>query len=126
MKEINAIIRADHVELIKCTLESISVKRITFSHAIGREKQRGTIQVPDSGVQERGKTRDAKLPEYHIPVKRGIEPVFLPKKMLMIVVNDDDVSRIVNTLTQINRNGEQGGGKIFICPTTDGCPYKDG
>lgn len=39
--------------------------------------------------------------------------------MLMIVVNDDEVPFIVNALTQINRSGQQGDGKIFVCPMTD-------
>ncbi|MGA2122411.1 MAG: P-II family nitrogen regulator [Methanoregula sp.] len=137
MKEIIAIIRTDHVEPTKGALESIDVKGITFSNVIGRGRQRGTIRVPDPestvrkdvGVyimQQRGIISDADDPKYHVPVQKEIELGFLPKKMLMIVVNDDEVPHIVDTLTQINRSGQQGDGKIFVCPMTDAVRIRTG
>jgi nitrogen regulatory protein PII 2 len=137
MKEIIAIIRTDHLEPTKGTLESIGVKGITFSHVIGRGKQRGTIRVLDPegtvrrkvGVhimQQRGIISDADDPKYHVPVQKDIELGFLPKKMLMIVVNDDQVPLIVDALTQINRSGQQGDGKIFVCPMTDAVRIRTG
>jgi nitrogen regulatory protein PII 2 len=130
MKEIIAIIRPDHGEPTKDALESIGVKGITFSPVIGRGRQGGTIRVPDPentvrrdvGVyimQQRGIICDADDPKYHVPIQKEIELGFLPKKMLTIVVNDDEVPRIVDTLAHINRSGQQGDGKIFVCPVTD-------
>jgi len=130
MKEIIAIIRTDRGEPTKGALELIGVKGITFSHVIGRGRQGGTIRVPDPentmrrevGVyimQQRGIICDADDPKYHVPVQKEIELGFLPKKMLMIAVNDDEVPRIIEALTQINRSGQQGDGKIFVCPLTD-------
>ena len=46
--------------------------------------------------------------------------------MLMIAVNDDEVSRIVDALTQINRSGQQSDGKIFVCPMTDAVRIRTG
>ena len=137
MKEIIAIIRTDHVELTKGALESIGVKGITFSHVIGRGRQGGTIRVPDPectvrmevGVyimQQRGIISDADDPKYHVPVQKEIELGFLPKKMLMIAANDDEVPLIVNALTQINRSGQRGDGKIFVCPMTDAVRIRTG
>jgi len=137
MKEIIAIIRTDHVEPTKGALESVGVKGVTFFNVIGRGRQRGTIRVPDPegtlrkevGVhimQQRGIIRDADDPKYHVPVQKEIELGFLPKKMLMIAVNDDEVPRIVDTLTQINRSGQQGDGKIFVCPMTDAVRIRTG
>jgi nitrogen regulatory protein PII 2 len=137
MKEIIAIIRTDHVELTKGALELIGVKGITFFNIIGRGRQRGIIRAPDPegtvrrdvGVyimQQRGIIHDADDPKYHIPVQKEIELGFLPKKMLMIVVNDDEVPLIVDTLTQINRSGQQGDGKIFVCPLTDAVRIRTG
>jgi len=137
MKEIIAIIRTDRVEPTKGTLESIGVKGITISHVIGRGKQRGTIRVPDPestvrrevGVyimQQRGIIRDADDPKYHVPVQKEIDLGFLPKKMIMIVVNDDEVPLVVNALIQVNRSGLQGDGKIFVCPMTDAVRIRTG
>jgi len=130
MKEIIAIIRTDQVEPSKNALESMGVKGITFFNVIGRGRQRGTIRTPDPegtvrrdvGVyimQQRGIISNADDPKYHVPVQKEIELGFLPKKMLMMVVNDDEVPLVVDILTQINRSGQQGDGKIFVCPLTD-------
>jgi nitrogen regulatory protein PII 2 len=69
-------------------------------------------------MQQRGIIRDADDPKYPVPVQKEIELGFLPKKMLMIMVDNDEVPLIVDTLTQINRSGQQGDGKIFVCPVT--------
>ena len=137
MKEIIAIIRTDHVESTKSALEFISVKGITFFNVIGRGRQGGTIRAPDPegtlrrevGVyimQQRGIISDADDPKYHIPVEKEIELGFLPKKMLMIVVNDDEVPLIVDTITQINRSGQKGDGKIFVCPMINAIRIRTG
>jgi len=137
MKEIIAIIRSEHVEPTKDALESIGVKGITFVNVIGRGRQGGTIQVPDPegtvrrdvGVyimQQRGIISNSDDPKYHIPVLKEIELGFLPKKMLMMAVNDDEVSLIVDALTQINRSGQQGDGKIFVCPMLDAIRIRTG
>jgi nitrogen regulatory protein PII 2 len=137
MKEIIAIIRTEHVEPTKGALEFIGVKGITFFNVIGRGRQGGTIRAPDPegtvrrevGVyimQQRGIICDADDPKYHVPVQKEIELGFLPKKMLMIVANDDEVPLIVDTLTQINRSGQKGDGKIFVCPMTDAVRIRTG
>jgi nitrogen regulatory protein PII 2 len=137
MKEIIAIIRTEHVEPTKGALETIGVKGITFFNVIGRGRQGGTIRAPDPegtvrrdvGVyimQQRGIISKADDPKYHVPVQKEIELGFLPKKMLMIVVNDDEVPLVVDTLTQINRSGQQGDGKIFVCPMIDAVRIRTG
>ena len=137
MKEIIASIRTDKVEPTKGALEAMGVKGITFFPVIGRGRQAGTIRVPDPegtvrrdvGVhimQQRGIISDADDPRYHVAVQKEIELGFLPKKMLMIAVNDDEVPRIIETLTHINRNGQHGDGKIFVCPVTDAVRIRTG
>lgn len=41
---------------------------------------------------------------------------FLPKRMLIIVANDEDVSRIVQAIVTANQTGRHGDGRIMICP----------
>jgi nitrogen regulatory protein PII 2 len=77
-------------------------------------------------MQQRGIINDSDDPKYHVPVQREIELGFLSKKMLMIVVNDDEVPLVVDALTQINRSGHQGDGKIFVCPMTDSVRIRTG
>jgi nitrogen regulatory protein PII 2 len=130
MKEIIAIIRPECLEPTKSALESIGVKGITFITVTGRGRQGGTIRAPDPegtirrevGVYimgQRGIIDDAWDPKYHVPMQQEIELGFLPKKMLMIVAPDDEVPVIVGTLTRVNRSGQKGDGKIFVCPMGD-------
>jgi nitrogen regulatory protein PII len=57
----------------------------------------------------------------HIEHYRGLETKvnLLPKLMLEIVVPDNDVEHIVETLTAAARTGEIGDGKIFLIPVGD-------
>jgi nitrogen regulatory protein PII 2 len=137
MKEIIAIIRTELVERTKSALETIGVKGITFVNVIGRGRQGGTIRAPDPAgtlrrevgvyvMQQRGIISNPDDPKYHIPVEREIELGFLPKKMLMIAVHDDEVTMIVDTLTQVNRSGQKGDGKIFVCSVIDAIRIRTG
>jgi nitrogen regulatory protein PII 2 len=137
MKEIIAIIRTERVEPTKGALESIGLKGITFLNVIGRGRQGGTIREPDPegtlrrevGVyimQQRGIISDADAPKYHVPVQKEIELGFLPKKMLVLVVHDDEVPMIIDTLAHVNRSGQKGDGKIFVCPVIDAIRIRTG
>jgi len=106
MKEIIAIIQNEFVEPSKTALESIGIKGITFSNVIGRGKQKGTIRTPDPegtlrrqiGVrmlEQRGLIANSDDPKFNIPVEKELELGFLPKRMLMLVADDNDVSTIV-------------------------------
>ena len=44
----------------------------------------------------------------------------------MIVINDDEVPLIVDALTKINRSGQKGDWKIFVCPMTDAVRIRTG
>ena len=127
MKKIIAVIRYECVEQTKSALEAIGVKGVTFLHVTGRGQQRGTIRVADPegttrrnvGVyllHQRGLITDMDKPEYHAPVEKAIEFGFLPKRMLIIVADDNDAGSIVQTIINANQSGRHGDGKIFVCP----------
>jgi len=42
--------------------------------------------------------------------------LYVPKRMLTIVVPDDVVSTIVKSVIAVNRTGKAGDGKIFVSP----------
>ncbi len=137
MKEIIAIIRTDALESTKKSLESIGVKGITFSDVIGRGRQRGTIQALDREasmrrrvggymLQQRGVITDEEYPRYILPVEKEIDLGFLPKKMLVMITEDDDVPSIVQTLIMANQKGRHGDGRIFVCPLEDSIRIRTG
>lgn len=137
MKEIIAIIRTEAVEPTKKALESIGVKGITFADVIGRGRQRGTIQALDREasmrrraggyiLKQRGVITDEEYPRYTLPVEKEIDLGFLPKKMLIMITEDDDVPSIVQTLIGSNQKGRHGDGRIFVCPLEDSIRIRTG
>jgi nitrogen regulatory protein PII 2 len=137
MKEIIAIIRPERSEQTKKALESIGVKGITFVSVIGRGRQGGIIREPDPErtlrrkvgayiMQQRGVITNADDPKYSLPAEKEIALGFLPKKMLVIAANDDEVSLIVDTLVKISSKGQKGDGKIFVSPMVDAVRIRTG
>lgn len=93
MKKIQAIIRHYKLEEVKNAISEIGISGMTVSEVRGFGRQRG-----------------------HKETYRGNEYIvdFLPKVKLEIVVQDDMVPKVVETITQIARTGQIGDGKIFI------------
>jgi nitrogen regulatory protein PII 2 len=44
---------------------------------------------------------------------------YIPKRMLSLVVPDEDVSLVVQAIMKINHTGQIGDGKIFVSPIDD-------
>ncbi|GLI52921.1 P-II family nitrogen regulator [Thermodesulfovibrio yellowstonii] len=121
MKEIIAIIRRDKTSETKKALEEIGFPSLTLQGVEGRGRQRGNI-CPDE--------LDSDLPEsYCMAVKLKPTPstyalehvlpkvaLFVPKRMLTIIVPDKVVELIINKIIEVNRTGKHGDGKIFVCP----------
>lgn len=95
MKKVEAIIKPFKLDDVKDALQEIGVQGITIVEAKGFGRQRG-----------------------HTELYRGAEYVvdFLPKIMLTVVVSDDIVQKVVDTIIEVSRTGRIGDGKIFISP----------
>ncbi|HYH02040.1 MAG TPA: P-II family nitrogen regulator [Bacillota bacterium] len=93
MKKIEAIIREEKLPEVKEALEQLGVCGMTVYDVKGRGKQKGI------SLQWR-------VGEYRIE--------FLPKKLLMLVVNDQLCQKIVDLICDTCNTGTAGDGKIFI------------
>jgi nitrogen regulatory protein P-II 1 len=98
MKKIMAIIRPNKLQVVKEALDEIDIPSITVTEVKGRGKQRGVIEI----------YRDR---EYCIDL--------LPKLEINIVVSDDKVDTVVETIAKAARTGEIGDGKIFVMPVEE-------
>ena len=98
MKKIEAIIRAFKLDEVKDRLWSVGVGGMTVTEARGHGRQRG-----------------------HSEFYRGAEyPVDLvPKLVLEIVVNDDELERVVDAICDVARTDQTGDGKIFVTPVEE-------
>lgn len=93
MKHIVAIIRPEKLDVVRAALENVGCSGIMISEIEGHGKQKGIVQ------QWRGE-------KYKLDL--------IAKVKLEIVVRDNEVKTITDTIIQSARTGEIGDGKIFI------------
>ena len=107
MKEIYAIIRLNKVYDTKKSLEKIGFPYLTaFSYRVfGRGKQKGLIDEVSFAIS----------PEVAESAKGG-GMKYIPKRLLYLAVNDEDIARVVDAVIQANQTGHHGDGRIFVCP----------
>ena len=98
MKKIEAIIKPFKLEDVKEALREIGIQGLTVVEVKGFGRQKG-----------------------HTELYRGAEYVidFLPKIKLEIVISDDMVSKVIETIRESAKTGKIGDGKIFIFPAED-------
>jgi nitrogen regulatory protein PII 2 len=105
MKEIMAIIRPKKVGPTKEALAKLGFPSITAVSVLGRGHQRGIA----------GEVACDLSPELLRPGKSG-GMKYVPKRLLCLVVCDDDVDLAVRAIIRANQTGQIGDGKIFTCP----------
>ncbi|MEA3373135.1 MAG: P-II family nitrogen regulator [Campylobacterota bacterium] len=93
MKKIEAVIKPFKLEDVKDALAEIGITGMTVSEVKGYGRQKG-----------------------HSELYRGAEYVvdFLPKVKMEMVVDEDQVDQVVNTVVEAARTGKIGDGKIFV------------
>ncbi len=93
MKKVEAIIKPFKLEDVKDALAEIGITGMTVSEVKGYGRQKG-----------------------HSELYRGAEYVvdFLPKVKMEMVVSDDQVEQVTETIVEAARTGKIGDGKIFV------------
>jgi len=120
MKEITAIIRRDKLPETKTVLEELGYPSLTIQSVDGRGKQKGAMCAEmDSEMPESFCTAVKLKPtpsEYALEHTLPKIALYVPKRMLTIVVPDDVVTKLVKSLVKVNQTGKRGDGKIFVSP----------
>lgn len=98
MKKIEAIIKPFKLDEVKESLNDIGIQGMTVIEVKGYGRQKG-----------------------HTELYRGAEYVvdFLPKIKIEIIVQDEMVEKVVETIESGARTGRIGDGKIFISDMSD-------
>jgi nitrogen regulatory protein P-II 1 len=98
MKKIEAIIRTFKLEDVKERLWSIGVRGMTVTEAQGFGRQKG-----------------------HTEIYRGAEYTLdlLPKLKLELIVHDERVDEVLDTIREVARTGRIGDGKMFVSPVEE-------
>ncbi len=98
MKKVEAIIKPFKLEEVKDALNEIGIQGITVGEVKGFGRQKG-----------------------HTELYRGAEYVvdFLPKIKIEVVVDDEMVLQVVETIRDTAHTGRIGDGKIFVIPVEE-------
>lgn len=120
MKEIMAIIRRDKLPETKSMLEEMGYPSLSYQSVDGRGKQKGDVcgeidpEMPESFCTAiKLKPTPSTYALDHALPKVAL---FVPKRLLTMVVPDEKVNEIVEALIGVNRSQRHGDGKIFITP----------
>lgn len=120
MKEITAIIRRDKLPETKRVLEELGYPSLTIQSVDGRGKQKGAMCAEMDSEMPESFCTSAKLKP--TPSTYALEhtlpkvALYVPKRLLTIVVPDDVVTKIVKSIIKIGQTGKHGDGKIFVSP----------
>ena len=120
MKEIVAIIRMNMVSKTKDALLKEGISAVTCRKVVGRGKKKVDFSII-GGVIDNGSIDSAVIAEDISEIHR-----LVPKRMLELFVNDEDVEKVVNTIMEINGNGNPGDGKIFVMNVLDAVRVRTG
>jgi nitrogen regulatory protein PII 2 len=87
----------------------------TNYRVFGRGKQKGIVDEVSFSVS----------PEVSQMAKHG-GMKYIPKRLLYLVADDQDITRIVDTIIQANQTGHYGDGRIFVCPVEEALRIRTG
>ncbi|MDA1034582.1 MAG: P-II family nitrogen regulator [Proteobacteria bacterium] len=93
MKKIEAIIKPFKLDEVREALSEVGIEGLTVTEVKGFGRQKG-----------------------HTELYRGAEYVidFLPKMKLEIVISDDKLDKVIETIKNAAHTGKIGDGKIFV------------
>ncbi len=105
MKKIEAIIKPFKLDDVKDALSEVGIHGLTAVEVKGFGRQRG-----------------------HTELYKGAEYVvdFLPKVKIEVVVDDELVARVVETIERAAKSGKIGDGKIFVLPVDEAVRIRTG
>ena len=120
MKEITAIIRRDRLPEVKGALDRLGYPSMSIQSVEGRGKQKGSLcGEMDSEMPESYCTATRLKPTPSVYALEHTLPkvaLYVPKRMLTIVVPDGSVEEVVRAIIETARTGRHGDGKIFVSP----------
>lgn len=120
MKEVMCIIRLNKVNKTKEALIDAGFPSITCRKVLGRGKK-----SIDKVLLE------AYLEVGEIPLAAYSETLsergrLIPKRLITIIVNDEEVKNVIDTVINVNSTGTPGDGKIFVLPIEEVYRVRDG
>lgn len=122
MKEIMAIIRMNKINETKRALGEEGFPSITCRRAYGRGKRSVDFHMIEEIIE--GNESEIGSPTVMESISEGHR--LIAKRLLYMVVQDEDVKKVVDTIIEVNQTGNMGDGKIFVMPIEDAIRVRTG
>ncbi|MCK5240942.1 P-II family nitrogen regulator [bacterium] len=117
MKEVMAVIRINMMNITKKALAEAGISSFTATGGVhGRGKGNVDFRVMH-GAQQGYEEAVSQL---------GREPRLVAKRSLTVIVPDNLVKKVINTIMEVNRTGKPGDGKIFVMPVLEAARVRTG
>jgi nitrogen regulatory protein PII 2 len=120
MKEVMCIIRLNKVSKTKEALAEAGFPSITCRKVLGRG-QKSIDKALLEAYMEAGNLEPTPYGENLS--ERGR---LIPKRFITLVVKDEEVKTVVDTVLEVNSTGTPGDGKIFVLPVEEVYRVRDG
>ncbi|MCX7841666.1 MAG: P-II family nitrogen regulator [Clostridia bacterium] len=121
MKEVMAVIRMDMINKTKESLLSEGFPAINCRKVQGRGKKKVDFSIIEQMISEGIEYTSPKAAEV---ISEGHR--LIPKRLLSVVVKDEDTKKVIDTIISVNSKGRPGDGKIFILPVLDAIRVRTG
>jgi nitrogen regulatory protein PII 2 len=116
MKEVTVLVRMNKMNQTKKALAEIGINSMTAKEVLGRGK----------GLVDFGVLKGAEKGYEEAIVHLGESQRLIPKRMLTMIVADNQVSRVVKAVIAVNQTGKSGDGKIFVQPVSEAWQVRTG
>lgn len=120
MKEVMAFIRVNKINPTKKALAEGGFPAFTCRSVLGRGKKRIDPEL-FTLVMENGELPMSSQGEHLTESFRWI-----PKRLLTLIVEDEQVKDVVDILIKTNQTGNPGDGKIFVLPINEAYTVRSG
>lgn len=116
MKEVIAVVRMNMMNRTKTALTEAGVDAYFAHEAQGRGV--GFVNPKVLAGAQSGYEEAAEI--------LGEKGKLYPKRMITVIIKDDEVEDVVKAISEVNRTGKPGDGKIFVLPISDSVRVRTG
>lgn len=120
MKEIMAVLRINMMNKTKEALLKEGFESLNCRKVLGRGKKK----IDFSLIQDVLLDNQYSSPVLAETVSEGHR--LIAKRLLSMVVKDEDAKKVVDTIIQVNSTGNPGDGKIFVMPVSNVIRIRNG
>jgi nitrogen regulatory protein PII 2 len=120
MKEVMAIVRLNKVNVTKQALAEAGFPAFTCRKVLGRGKKSVDLSLMQT-ILDAGELPISPIGENLTEMGR-----LIPKRIFNLMINDEDVDKVVDTIIEANSTGNPGDGKIFVLPIMDAYRVRNG